>query len=387
MVNLREKIFSKNTLIIGTVLLLTLTTATTLTNTAVLQEAEYQFDTKILGQEVTEGNNSINAIKIRDSYITSPNIFSTVQDSTIYPGDTITVCGEIYPESSTDGYHYTSFYLVSGGDFTPDHGESDSVTKRVEKNSWNTVCLDTEVPSQTGTYEVAVWTLYNDLSGDQLGAKDSFTVEEEPLEPADAEISVDSTTVAPNKEVVFDGSQSTGEGSLEYYWYRGNTEVSRGSSYSTSFSSTGTYTVNLEVYGDAGVGSLDSVDINVEVEKPDAVISVSSTNVSVGEPVTFDGSESVKGTYSISDYRWTVDGEVLTGESVTYTPVSEGVKTVELEVADSQGFVDSASKEFYVYSSSDDGSGSDGDGGTDTDGSGVFDSVRAAFLNLLGTLF
>lgn len=316
-----------------------------------LGDIKYQIDTKILGQGTAEEGENLQ-VELRDIGISKNQLplFSTVQDDNIYPGDSVEICGDIYIESDPDiGYHYQSFYVVSGGGFSVDSED----TIRVETNTETQVCLDFDAPDTTGSYEAAIW--IDELSDSrQLGAKDSFSVEEEPPEPANADIDVSKTNVEPKELINFDGSGSTGDGSLEYYWYKDSDDnmVSRGTSYSTSFVEPGTHTVYLEVIG-VGRGDLASVNINVEVNKPEAGFTVSNDNVTLGRSITLDASQTTSGTYQVDSYQWRVDGEKLEGRSVTFTPTSEGRKNIQLTVTDAQGNKDSVSKTVNVYDPTD----------------------------------
>jgi PGF-CTERM protein len=76
------------------------------------------------------------------------------------------------------------------------------------------------------------------------------------------------------------------------------------------------------------------------VGDPEAVVDAPS-EITAGEEITLDGSDSSDEYGEIIAYEWTVDGETLTGETVTTTLETAGEISVELTVENDAGETDS----------------------------------------------
>lgn len=70
---------------------------------------------------------------------------------------------------------------------------------------------------------------------------------------------------------------------------------------------------------------------------PQAEFEYSPVRPAPGEEVRFDGSFSSDPDGSVADYTWTIDGETLTGTSVTHSFPNAGEYEVELSVTDDEG--------------------------------------------------
>ena len=122
--------------------------------------------------------------------------------------------------------------------------------------------------------------------------------------------------------VTFTASGSGGTGSYTYQWYLNGAAVSgaTSSSYSTSFSSSGTD--SLYVVLTDGVSNTAQSSTLSETVNPDPTVSISSSQnpTDIGNTVTFTASGS--GGYLSSgsyNYTWLVDGQNLYGQTVTFS--------------------------------------------------------------------
>ncbi|WP_254862534.1 PKD domain-containing protein [Halovivax gelatinilyticus] len=133
----------------------------------------------------------------------------------------------------------------------------------------------------------------------------------------------------------------------EVFWWRGN---------GTSF-----WTAELTTPGTAFIGSdAQPAGGNSRIYTfpdpgdhgegpPVARLSIDPSSPSVGESVTFDGSDSSAPGGSITAYDWSVDGQsVGSGETITHVFDSADTYTVELTVTDDSGATDSAAESVTV---------------------------------------
>jgi PKD repeat protein len=194
---------------------------------------------------------------------------------------------------------------------------------------------------EPGTYTIEIEVEDEDGATDT----DKITVEvKEKNEPPEAVIDASATEVSVGEEVEFDASESTDDTGIdEYHWQIEGEWERRGEYVEHSFDEPGTYTVELGVVDEQGQGS-DPDEITIEVkeknEPPEAVIDASATEVSVGEEVEFDASESTDDT-GIDVYRWDFDdGTEDNGEEISHSFDEPGTYTIEIEVEDEDGATD-----------------------------------------------
>jgi PKD repeat protein len=146
-------------------------------------------------------------------------------------------------------------------------------------------------------------------------------------------------TVDINEPVNFDGTGSSGIGSLEYTWYYrdGTTETVNYPDPIHAFAKEGVYEVGLLVKDGNGYYDLDTVQITVKNEYP---TSVAGTDMVVNEDeiVHFDGSGSWDANNDIVTYEWDF-GDNSTSSLVVDTHVYEraGIYFVYLTVTDNDG--------------------------------------------------
>jgi PGF-CTERM protein len=156
-------------------------------------------------------------------------------------------------------------------------------------------------------------------------------------------------TVTTGDTVSFDGTQSTSlSGNItRYEWDFGDGSTASGSQPSHTYTSPGTYTVDLTVTNDLGNTTETDETVTVTNAPPDAGFVASSLNVETGETVELDGSPTTDVEDSIRTFSWDLDGDgstEMTGQKVTHTYANPGTYTLEMEVTDSGGNTESATK-------------------------------------------
>ncbi|MDR9417093.1 MAG: PKD domain-containing protein, partial [Gracilimonas sp.] len=104
----------------------------------------------------------------------------------------------------------------------------------------------------------------------------------------------------------------------------------------------------------------DLANLDPSNEDPDAQISITSTDIEIGEPVQLDASASSDPDNDALTYSWTLDTPAGsntqlnndTSEQVTFTPDVEGDYTVTLTVEDENDGTDTASETITVDAAS-----------------------------------
>ncbi len=129
---------------------------------------------------------------------------------------------------------------------------------------------------------------------------------------------------------------------VSYFWDFGDGTNGTGPIINHSYSGSGTFTTTLTVTdNDGGVARIFTTKIN---QPPIAILTVSSSNVNIGEIVSFDASGSYDPDGVIVSYFWDFgDGTTSTGVSTQHAYPKSGKYNVLLTVKDNFGATDSNS--------------------------------------------
>ena len=169
------------------------------------------------------------------------------------------------------------------------------------------------------------------------------------------------TEVRVGDQATFDGGQSIPGGSpiIGYDWDFGDGEQASGSRVTHVYDDPGSYEVNLRVTAEDGQQNRTNVRIKViEIEAPEpptptpeepdptpTMPALPEPDINypaegrVGEPVTFDGSESRPGGNPIDSFAWDFgDGNSGEGAVAEHIYDAPGVYNVTLTVTDTEGF-------------------------------------------------
>lgn len=148
-------------------------------------------------------------------------------------------------------------------------------------------------------------------------------------------------TALTAETIAFDGSLSTSVGGIivGYEWSFGDgTPNATGMIVNHAYSDNGTYTVTLTVTDDDGFIGAISQTIAILNRPPVASFTESATEVPVGEPITFNASDSYDPDGSIASFFWDYgDGSNATGMVVSHVYAGNGTFTVTLTVTDDDG--------------------------------------------------
>ena len=182
--------------------------------------------------------------------------------------------------------------------------------------------------TSSGVYEV-ILTVTDDVG---LTDKDTVQVTVDPAPPvANAG---GPYTAAVGDPITFDGSGSSGEGTLTYYWQFGDGSESSGDTVVYSYSTPDTFQVILTVTSEYGSDS-DTTEARVPSELPPTADAGGIYSGLTGQAVQFDGSGSRGGGLS---YLWDFgDGYTSTNQKPTHIYLSPGTYTVILTVTNTQG--------------------------------------------------
>ncbi len=206
--------------------------------------------------------------------------------------------------------------------------------------TYTTPAFNTTLSS--GSYTVSMTA--TDANGITATASASQVINSDPTVSASSNVS----SADVNYPIEFSSSPSGGTSPYTYSWTIGGTQVSTSQDFSQSFSTAGTYTVEVTVTDSIGETYSASVTVTIN-NNPSVSVSSSQNPTDVGNSVTFTASES-GGTGTIS-YAWTINGASEgSGSTLDYSFSSSGTYTVEVTVTDSDGHVASASITETVYS-------------------------------------
>ncbi len=160
-----------------------------------------------------------------------------------------------------------------------------------------------------------------------------------------ATFTIDPATQFENQDVSFDASASSDpDGTIsDYLWEFGDGTTGSGVTTTHKYTTADTYTVTLKVRDDQNGENTLSKDVTIIEEgagdPPTADFSMSKTQGTVGETITFDASGSTDPDGSIVSYTWDFgDGQTGTGETATHKYTTAKTYTVELTVKDDTGF-------------------------------------------------
>lgn len=157
---------------------------------------------------------------------------------------------------------------------------------------------------------------------------------------------IDAPSAGQVEQVIsFDASRSQSVNNIvNYLWTFGDGIGSTGKDVKHTYRAPGLYNVNLTLVDDKGLRGSTNVTIRIN-EKPAPVAVINSPDqITVGQSVNFDASDSTA-TGRIVSYDWEFgDGGTASGDVVTHTYESSAFYNVRLTVIDENGLSNSTSK-------------------------------------------
>jgi hypothetical protein len=158
-----------------------------------------------------------------------------------------------------------------------------------------------------------------------------------------ASLSASNTFVDIGESITFDGSNSKGEGPLEYLFDFGdgtNTGWITQSTITHSYTSSGTYIASLKIRDTSMNESTNSAEVTISVLPPNikpyaTIHNINPNPAMITEQVNFNGSGWDDDGY-ITVYRWesSVDGPLSDASSFSTTALSQGNHTIYFKVKD-----------------------------------------------------
>ena len=256
----------------------------------------------------------------------------------VYPDPTVSISSSQNPTDVGKGITLTASASGGSGSYSYQWYAGGNVVSGATSPTYSPGAYSS---SGTYSYYVAV----TDGAGYTVNSNIiSETVNSDPTVSASSSVSAADVGYA----ITFSSSPSGGTSPYSYSWIIGGTQVSTSQDFTYSFSSAGTYTVEVTVTDSIGETYSSSVVVTVN-NNPSVSISSSQNPTDVGNAVTFAASES-GGTGTIS-YAWTVNGASEgSGSTLDYSFSSPGTYYVNVTVTDGDGHTASYSYTETVYS-------------------------------------
>jgi PKD repeat protein len=193
----------------------------------------------------------------------------------------------------------------------------------------------THVYAQPGTYTVSL----NVTNSSNLSAQATQTIYiNQAAQPPTAVIKAPGQGTA-GQSITFDGTGSNpGSGQIvSFAWNFGDGTNANGPVVSHVYAQAGNYIVALNVTNNSNLSgqTTQSITINRAAQPPMAVINAPGQGAE-GQPVSFDGTQSVAGSGQIVKYDWNFgDGATGSGATVSHVYAKAGNYTVTLNVTNS----------------------------------------------------
>ena len=193
---------------------------------------------------------------------------------------------------------------------------------------------------ENGIYTVTL--TVTDDDGDVGSANSNKTISNRP--PV-ASFAKNATKVLTYETIHFDASSSDDpDGNIvSYSWDFGDHALGTGEAVDHWYTDNGNYRVTLTVTDNDGATASTSASMTVLNRPPVAQFNETAETVHIGEPITFNASESYDPDGDIVSYFWSFgDGANATGVVVSHAYSNNGTYTVELTVTDDDGAIASA---------------------------------------------
>lgn len=207
--------------------------------------------------------------------------------------------------------------------------------------------------AEVGTHEVSLH--LTEQFGNETQVSTYVTITD--TTPPDARISANETIISVGDTVEFDGSDSTDNiddpSELTYEWdlWGTGTIDASGKTVTHTYGQSASENITIELTVTDSSGNVDTETLEIQIRnsidpEADAGPDISGT---VGETLTFDGSES-RDIGEIDTYEWDFgDGSIGFGETPTYSYAEPGTYTVNLTVVDDAGNTNSSSTTATIH--------------------------------------
>ncbi len=164
-----------------------------------------------------------------------------------------------------------------------------------------------------------------------------------------ADFSLSRQSGNPPLDVTFNASASSDPNGriVDYHWSINN-QTLHGMIVAFQFEKAGEYPVTLTVTDNDGFSDSLEKTVSVTDRPPTAAFTLSPQQGPPPLKVTLNGSTSTDPDGPIATYSWLINGQTLSGQTISYTFTAVGEYPIKLTVTDSQGQTDSIQKTVKV---------------------------------------
>ncbi|MBX8640937.1 MAG: PKD domain-containing protein, partial [Thermoplasmata archaeon] len=241
-------------------------------------------------------------------------------DETVNPDPTVTATASV---SSADiGYSIEFSSTPSGG------SGSYGYSWTLNGNQISTTQDFSYSFSSAGSYTLTV------TITDSVGVESSATVTVTINDNPSVSISSSQNPTDVGNSVTFSSSVTGGTGTDTYSWAINGVQESTASQFSYSFSSAGTYYVNVTVTDSDGHTASYSF---TEIVNPDPSVAIHVVHSPTDAGIWANFSSSISGGTPGYSYSWTINSQIFTTAYVNYTFTSSGTFAISLTVTDANG--------------------------------------------------
>jgi PKD repeat protein len=291
------------------------------------EQGQFEVELTVSGNETTDTTTRFVSIAV-----TPPKASFTTNESNVNTTETVSFDAS---NSNSPNGPITNYEWDFDGDGTVDTSTTNAIIKHTFTND-------------EGTRDVTLTVTDNSGFSDKTTREVTVAIKN-----PTAKFSFSPNSPTTSDTITFDASNSSDpDGTISNYdWAFGDGATASNETATHSYSSSGTFTVELTVEDNEGGTNTTSQDITLGNSAPAVAFTFSPSSPTTKDTITFDGSSSSDTDGTIVEYNWTLDdGTNAEGVNPTHSYDSSGTFDVTLEIEDNEGGVNSTTQSITVES-------------------------------------